>query len=125
MAALALYPAPHTQSAPPKTEPITEKRVYRAPIAEAKKLGEPEAKTALAVKPDGCSLEYIKLKESTNNYRATNGQYTGAYQQSSGSWAKYGDGSAPTAGQASPASQDAAAARQYAAEGSRPWSVCH
>lgn len=71
-----------------------------------------------------CDLAYIRQHESTNNYQATNGQYTGAYQQSTHSWQTYGDGSAPTAGQASPASQDAAAAKQYAAEGTRPWSVC-
>ena len=100
---------------------LESKREERSRLA---RLFVPTAKAAGAFRSGSCSLDYIRTHESGGNYQAKNGQYTGAYQQSTSSWQRYGDGSAPTAGQASPASQDAAAQRQYAAEGSRPWSVC-
>lgn len=49
------------------------------------------------------------------------GKYRGAYQMDSSFWASYGDGSAPTADQATVASQDDAAWRGYLARGYGPW----
>lgn len=122
--AVSIGPTPQAKSAPASPKPIVEKRIKAEPIPEAKKIAQVKAAPVAKSSGGSCGLDYIKQKESGGSYTATNGQYTGAYQQSTNSWRTYGDGSAPTAGQASPASQDAAAAKQYAAEGSRPWSVC-
>lgn len=56
---------------------------------------------------------YTKLNPS--------GKYRGAYQMDADFWRTYGDGSAPTADKASPASQDAAAYKGFRARGWQPW----
>lgn len=52
---------------------------------------------------------------------SASGKYRGAYQMDASFWASYGDGSALTADQASPQSQDDAAWRGYQARGYGPW----
>lgn len=65
----------------------------------------------------------LRKCESGGNYRAVNptGKYRGAYQMDHDFWSTYGDGSAPTADRATPASQDAAAYAGFRARGWQPW----
>ena len=57
------------------------------------------------------TLRRLRACESTGNYRATNGQYTGAYQYSNSTWARAGGYG--RAMDASPAEQDVRTARFY------------
>lgn len=73
---------------------------------------------------------HIVMCESGGNYRAVNntaagaaaGRPAGAYQIVTGTWQANGGGAyAPTADQATPAQQDAVAARIWARSGGAPW----
>ncbi len=56
-------------------------------------------------------LYRLRMCESTGNYRATNGQYTGAYQYAASTWARAGGHG--QAMWASPAEQDVRTARFF------------
>ena len=69
------------------------------------------------------SLALLRSCESTNNYAANTGNgFYGAYQFDLKTWRSIGLAGLPH--QASPAVQDAAAARLHAGRGWQPWPVC-
>lgn len=73
----------------------------------------------------GCSMDYIKQKESGGNYQAVNKQgssASGAWQVLDSTWNRY-QGYA-RAKDAPPAVQDQFATELYNRRGSQPWSVC-
>ena len=73
---------------------------------------------------DDASLAAIRACESGGDYGATsaNGQYRGAYQFDSQTWASVGGSGDPAA--ASPAEQDARASQLRSERGSNPWPNC-
>jgi hypothetical protein len=68
------------------------------------------------------ALAKIAQCESGGNPSITNGPYRGKYQFTRATWRRYGGTGDPAA--ADEATQDAIAAKLYAAEGARPWPVC-
>jgi len=72
----------------------------------------------------GDSLAAIRACESSDNYGAVsaNGRYRGAYQFDQQTWQSVGGSGDPAA--ASPAEQDARAARLWSQRGSNPWPNC-
>jgi len=73
----------------------------------------------------GCSLEYIKSKESGGRYTATNksgSSASGAYQYLDSTWNGYGG--YKRAKDAPPSVQDQRAASDHAAGKQSQWSVC-
>lgn len=115
--AQTLEPQPITaQASAPvvKTEVVTEVAAPAAvPATSAKRSG-----------GGGCSLDYIKSKESGGRYNAVSksGKYRGAYQFDQRTWQSVGGSGDPAA--ASPAEQDSRAAALMAKRGTSPWSVC-
>jgi hypothetical protein len=68
------------------------------------------------------ALAKIAQCESGGNPSITNGPYRGKYQFTRATWRRYGGTGDPAA--ADEATQDAIAAKLYAAEGAKPWPVC-
>jgi resuscitation-promoting factor RpfB len=68
------------------------------------------------------ALAKIAQCESSGNPAATNGPYRGKYQFTRATWRRYGGTGDPA--KADEATQDAIAAKLYAAEGAKPWPVC-
>lgn len=109
-----------------------------APAASTTPQPKPEAKPKVTVaaapvnttsttsqKSEAETLACIRKVESDGNYRAVSpsGQYRGAYQMDDDFWRTYGndDSLAGHQEEASPAAQDAAAARGLRARGLAPW----
>jgi peptidoglycan hydrolase-like protein with peptidoglycan-binding domain len=67
-------------------------------------------------------LAKIAQCESGGNPSITNGPYRGKYQFTRATWRRYGGTGDPA--KADEATQDAIAAKLYAAEGAAPWPVC-
>jgi lysozyme family protein len=82
----------------------------------ARTLQEAPADDATAV------LAKIAQCESGGNPSVTNGPYRGKYQFTRATWRRYGGTGDPA--KADEATQDAIAAKLYAAEGAKPWPVC-
>jgi len=70
----------------------------------------------------GGNLAAIRACESGGDYGSTDGQYRGAYQFDSQTWASVGGTGDPAA--ASPAEQDSRALQLQAQRGSNPWPNC-
>ncbi len=70
----------------------------------------------------GGNLAAIRACESGGDYGSTDGQYRGAYQFDSETWASVGGTGDPAA--ASPAEQDSRALQLQAQRGSNPWPNC-
>jgi len=70
----------------------------------------------------GGNLAAIRACESGGDYGSTDGQYRGAYQFDSATWASVGGTGDPAA--ASPAEQDSRALQLQAQRGSNPWPNC-
>jgi hypothetical protein len=70
----------------------------------------------------GAALAKIAQCESGGNPTITNGPYRGKYQFTRATWRRYGGTGDPA--KADEATQDAIAAKLYAAEGAKPWPVC-
>ncbi len=68
------------------------------------------------------ALAKIAQCESGGNAAITNGPYRGKYQFTRATWRRYGGTGDPA--KADEATQDAIAAKLYAAEGAKPWPVC-
>jgi lysozyme family protein len=68
------------------------------------------------------ALAKIAQCESGGNPSITNGPYRGKYQFTRATWRRYGGTGDPA--KADEATQDAIAAKLYAAEGAKPWPVC-
>jgi lysozyme family protein len=68
------------------------------------------------------ALAKIAQCESGGNPSITNGLYRGKYQFTRATWRRYGGTGDPA--KADEATQDAIAAKLYAAEGAKPWPVC-
>jgi hypothetical protein len=68
------------------------------------------------------ALAKIAECESGGNPSITNGPYRGKYQFTRATWRRYGGTGDPA--KADEATQDAIAAKLYAAEGAAPWPVC-
>jgi Transglycosylase-like domain/Putative peptidoglycan binding domain len=68
------------------------------------------------------ALARIAACESGGNPAITNGPYRGKYQFTRATWRRYGGTGDPA--KADEATQDAIAAKLYAAEGAAPWPVC-
>jgi hypothetical protein len=68
------------------------------------------------------ALAKIAQCESGGNPSITNGPYRGKYQFTRATWRRYGGTGDPA--KADEATQDAIAAKLYAAEGAAPWPVC-
>jgi resuscitation-promoting factor RpfB len=68
------------------------------------------------------ALAKIAQCESGGNPSITNGPYRGKYQFTRATWRRYGGTGDPA--KADEATQDAIAAKLYAAEGASPWPVC-
>lgn len=122
--AQSLDPAPiAAQDSSPvvKTEVVTE---AAAEATEAAVAPATAAKRSSRGGGGGCSLAYIKSKESGGRYNAVSrsGKYRGAYQFDQRTWASVGGSGDPAA--ASAAEQDSRAAALMAKRGSSPWSVC-
>ena len=79
--------------------------------------------SAPASEPDATTvLAKIAQCESGGNPSITNGRYRGKYQFTRATWRRYGGTGDPA--KADEATQDAIAAKLYAAEGAAPWPVC-
>jgi hypothetical protein len=68
------------------------------------------------------ALAKIAQCESGGNPSITNGPYRGKYQFTRATWRRYGGTGDPA--KADEATQDAIAAKLYAAEGAKPWPAC-